>query len=160
MTVVFFIFLYLLKINIMCETYICEKSITLNPCSEGFYLFLDEADGLYRVTIYISNYGSVIKYSQLENKLLYVHFKALEYTSSTVYDSYVEIEVEKLSHDGIAIPVGIGCVEQCGFRINLGFSNNRVLLNKECTTPHTYTFQIPINNEIYQIPINNYTWQI
>lgn len=143
----------------MCETYICDKSITLNPCSEGFYLYLDEADGVYRVTISISNYGSVIKYATLTDKLLYVPFKALEYTGA-VYNTYIEIEVETLDNTGVAIPAGIGCVEQCGFRIDIGFANNRLLLNKECAEQNEINFEFLINDFDFEIPINNYTFEL
>lgn len=141
----------------MCETYVCDKTITYNPCEEGFYLYINEVDVILRVTIYISNYGKpIVKYTQLVNKILYVDFKANEYTEKAT----LEIEVEKLNNEGVPIPIGIGCVGQCGFQINLGTSNNRVLLNKECAEARETTFILPINDITFTLPIHNDTWQI
>jgi hypothetical protein len=140
----------------MCETYICEKSITLNPCSEGFYLYLNEDDGLYKVTIFIRNYGSIVRYAQLLDKILYVNFKAIEY----VREGTLEIEVEKMTNETVAIPFGTTCTPQCGFSIDLGTSNNELLLNKQCSEAREVAFSIQINEITFTIPINNYTWQI
>ena len=132
-----------------CQPYICEEKATLNPCVEGFTLYLNEVDGSYLVYIKIGTNTYVVQ-SQLENNRMFVEFEPNQYVNRGT----LEISVKTLQGEAVLILFGDTCTPQCGFSIELG-TGNETFLNRRCASAQTKCFTVPINNCSFNLPIQN-----